>query len=378
MHRRQREPGDAHRFLRKFLGFRLTDLQTVTPLLKCRQIDLIFAFDRADPRLAPAVGAGMFSLYAAPAINLFKKNSDRIPVEANTHEYHVIPDRSQPLNYEPHRVIDVFLHHPGRAEKRRVRPLYMASLDGRNGADDIYYTIRRVPRKRTADERRFGSEADYVGTEMYISLSLPPEMEAVERHELSVRANCSNRHLTEHLPVGQGGADFRLREDTSLDIVAAVAPTPPRESLISEKQDVLNEDGMGRAAWRLINLLSLNHLGLTEPDARALREILTMFADVSNVAVMRQIAGIRRIESRPVLRRLQQRLGVGAARGIEITVTFEEKAFEGSGVYLLGATLDRFFAEYAAVNHFTTTVIRTVERGVIARWPPRSGSRSAL
>ena len=52
--------------------------------------------------------------------------------------------------------------------------------------------------------------------------------------------------------------------------------------------------------------------------------------------------------------------------------------FEGSGVFLLGAVLDRFFAEYAAINHFTTTVIQTQERGVIARWPARSGSRREL
>ena len=46
--------------------------------------------------------------------------------------------------------------------------------------------------------------------------------------------------------------------------------------------------------------------------------------------------------------------------------------------FLLGAVLDRFFAEYAAINHFTQTVIKSAERGVIARWPPRSGSRSVL
>jgi type VI secretion system protein ImpG len=56
----------------------------------------------------------------------------------------------------------------------------------------------------------------------------------------------------------------------------------------------------------------------------------------------------------------------------------DEKAFEGSGVFLLGAVLDRFFAEYAAMNHFTQTVIRTVERGEVMRWPPRAGSRRIL
>jgi type VI secretion system protein ImpG len=78
------------------------------------------------------------------------------------------------------------------------------------------------------------------------------------------------------------------------------------------------------------------------------------------------------------VRRIRQRSGVGAARGIEITVTIDEKAFEGSGIFLLGAVLDRFFAEYAGFNHFTQTVIRSVERGEIIRWPARMGTRKPL
>jgi len=59
-------------------------------------------------------------------------------------------------------------------------------------------------------------------------------------------------------------------------------------------------------------------------------------------------------------------------------VTIEDKAFEGSGVFLLGAVLDRFFAEYVGINQFTQTVIRTPERKEIMRWPPRLGRRQVL
>ena len=55
-----------------------------------------------------------------------------------------------------------------------------------------------------------------------------------------------------------------------------------------------------------------------------------------------------------------------------------DAAFEGSGAFLLGAILDRFFSEYAALNHFTETVICTTERGEIMRWPVRMGTRRAL
>ena len=79
-----------------------------------------------------------------------------------------------------------------------------------------------------------------------------------------------------------------------------------------------------------------------------------------------------------VVRRVRQKSGVGAARGFEIVVTLDEKAFEGTGVFLLGAVLERFYREYAAVNHFTQTVIRSSERGEVMRWPVRTGARRAL
>ena len=78
------------------------------------------------------------------------------------------------------------------------------------------------------------------------------------------------------------------------------------------------------------------------------------------------------------MRRVRHKNGVGAARGIEIIVTLDERAFEGTGVFLLGAILDRFLCEYAAVNHFTQTVVRSTERGEVIRWPIRYGARRPL
>jgi len=66
----------------------------------------VFAFDELNARLAAAVRPETFALYAAPAINLFEKSTDRIPLKSNQHEYHVVPDRSHYLDYEPHRVLE--------------------------------------------------------------------------------------------------------------------------------------------------------------------------------------------------------------------------------------------------------------------------------
>ena len=369
-------------FPRKFLGFKLTRLGTLLPRFQTRAIEIILVFKESAPRLSSAVKPSMFALYAAPAINLFEKTTDRIPVATSQHEFHVVPDRTRALDFEAHRVIEVYAHYPGRPDKIPVQPLYSADPDGM-ASHRHYYTVRRMPRRRTADERRYGLKSDYVGTDLFLSFTQPPESESEPAvSELSVRALCSNRHLTEHLPVGEGGADFVLIDDTSLEVVCVDGPTRPREPVVSHLLSRGDITHTGTVAWRVINMLSLNQLGLVErgagKGAASIRELLALFCDPTDSVGERQIRGLRSVESRPIVRRLRQRGGIGAARGLEITVTVDEKAFEGHGTFLLGAVLDRFFAEYSALNHFTQTILRSVDRGEIMRWPPRIGLRTQL
>ncbi len=369
-------------FPRKFLGFRLGRLERLMSQLKAKAVDVIFVFDEVNTRLPAAVQREMFALYAAPAVNLFEKTTDRIPVRKNEHEYHVVPDRSRMLDYEPHSILEVYAHYTGGRDKQPVHPLY-SSPEGASPTQGLLYTQRRLPRRRSAAERREGRASDYTGTEMFISLYEPATItDAAAVAELSVRALCSNRHLTEHLPTGLGGADFRLIDNVVLDVTCLGAPTPPREPIVSQLRLRSETASTGVVTWRLINLLSLNQLGLVQRGAghngEALREMLSLFADLADSATERRIRGIKSVDSRPVVRRFPQRAGTGAARGLEITIMLDEKAFEGSGVFLLGAILDRFLAEYAAMNHFTQTVIRTVERGEVMRWPPRAGARRVL
>jgi type VI secretion system protein ImpG len=370
-------------FPRKFLGCNLTRLDEVLPRLRTKTVDILFAFDEVNARLSSAVQPSMFAVYASPAVNLFEKATDRIPLKSSQHEYHVIPDRSHYLDYEPHRLLEVYAHYPGGREKVPVQPLYAASLEAQQQTSGPSYTVRRLPRLRTVEEKRTGVSSDYTGTDMFISLStLGGADDDTAIAELSVRALCSNRHLTEHLPIGVGGADFRLVDDFILDLVCVAGPTPPREPIVAQLRSRSETAHTGTVTWRLVNMLSTNHLGLVERgagrNAQALRETLSMFADMNDAVTERRIRGIRNVDSRPIVRRVRERAGVGAARGIEITVTIDEKAFEGTGAFLLGAVLERYFAEYSGFNHFTQTVIRSVERGEIMRWPPRMGTRRPL
>lgn len=147
-------------------------------------------------------------------------------------------------------------------------------------------------------------------------------------------------------------------------------PTPPKPS-----------HSEGEVAWRAVSHLSLNYLSLVDtPDhgATGLRDLLKLYGDSADPSVRKQIDGLKSIEHRPLTRRVQTAGPISFARGLELSVTFDEDAFEGASAFLLGAVLERFFGKYVSINSFTETVVHAVARGKIMRWPARVGQRHVL
>jgi type VI secretion system protein ImpG len=168
-------------------------------------------------------------------------------------------------------------------------------------------------------------------------------------------------------------SDFTWEVGAPLEAVQCVTgPTPPRPSWAE-----------GDSSWRLISHLCLNYLSLSDTDdragAQALRELLQLYADRSEPLLRRQVEqGVRFVSTGPVTRRVPGPGPITFARGLEVSLVMDELAFEGSGVFLLGAVLERFFARYVSINSFTETVLKTPERGEVMRWPARMGRRNVL
>ena len=368
---------------RKFLAFEVTGLARALSFVETNKFDIVLGFSDAHVRLPQAVSRRAFSLYTAPAVNLFMKSMDRIAVEGSRHEYHVVPDRTHPIDYEPYRITEVYAHFAGGQAKAPVRPLYSGTGRKEDTGEGLYYTMRRLPRKRSSQEERYGRASSYAGTELFLAVTEPPGAGYGSKiSQISLRGLCSNRHLTEQLPVGEGGVDFTLIDNTDLEIRCVSGPTPPRPPVVAYRESGEDVVHTGSVAWRLINAMSLNQMGLADDDpatgAANLRRLLTLFADPGDAAARRRIAAIRSVACRPIVRRIRSAGGFGAARGLEVTVTVEEAAFEGSGAYLLGTVLNTFFAEYVSINRFTQTVLASVERGEIRRWAPVFGERPTL
>jgi type VI secretion system protein ImpG len=81
---------------------------------------------------------------------------------------------------------------------------------------------------------------------------------------------------------------------------------------------------------------------------------------------------------RPVVRRMPVPGPISHGRGLGITLTLDDAAFEGTGLLPLGAALERFFGRYVSLNSFTQLQLRSASRGDIKQWPVRVGRRHVL
>lgn len=372
-------------FPRKFLGFRLTGLAAHLPRIRAGLMQVVVEFGSARPRLSGQVDPDHLVLNAAPAVNLFEEISAPVRLDQKRHEFLVQPNSSPASHYELHGLREVWAFYAEHSQRVPVLPLYALPRDGEDPRQALYYTIERKPRRLTPQERQFGaSRYRYRGTETFLTLYEPPQGPRAQR--LQLRALASNRHLAEVLPIAHRQDDFALNDDRAITFSCLAGPTAPRDSLVELDSNAPHRHAAGDVYWRLISYLMLHSFGIDGQPGRAqgadsasaLRELLSLFGDLGDAGLEAQIQALRGLETRPVTRTIALADGYHSARGLQVTLTFDETGFEGASMVVLGAVLDRFLAEHSAVNSFTQTVLVSLQRGPIITWPPRAGQGPLL
>ncbi len=361
-------------FPQRYMFVELAGLGGAVQRCEGAELDIIILTREANLDLEGRVDADTFALFCSPAINLFPRRADRIHLSDRFSEFHVVPDRTRPLDFEVYQVSRVVGHGTRSGEEQDFLPFFSETdFDADVSGSRAYYVVNRAPRTASAREKQFGRRSNYAGSEVYVSLVDAREAPyRSDLRQLEVVTRCTNRDLPLQMPVGVGPTDFTMGIDAPVQAVRCVAgPTPPKAS-----------PAEGEIAWRAISHISLNYLSLADTNqqegAAALRDLLKLYGDESEEQIRKQIDGIKTISSKPVIRRLLRPGPLAFARGLEATLTLDEAAFEGTGVFTIGAVLERFFAKYVSINSFTETVIKTVQRGEVMRWPARIGQRQTL
>lgn len=363
-------------FQQRFLFFELKGLNRALRNCTSNQVDILIPLRRLHTRLENVVDANNFGLFCSPAINLFPHHSDRIHINDAEVEYHVVPDRTRPMDFEIHSVLNVNGYNESDDTTERFRSFYEVNdSDIESGSTaNKYYALRRTQRQLSSRQRRRGPRTSYVGSEVYLSIVDSENAPyATGLSQLDLQVLCTNRDLPITMPIGKSTTDFTLESGAPVRSIRCLAgPTEPKPSF---------SETAGDHSWRLISHLSLNYLSLVDGNgkgAAALREMLSLYQVAYEGESALQVEGLVSVDAKPLVRRLSTRGPLTFGRGLEVTVTCDESRFEGSGVFLLGAVLSDFFSKYVSINSFTQTVLRTLERGEVMRWPINIGRRQNL
>lgn len=368
---------EGYRHLREYFAFAqrylfadVNGLDRVLGHVDGDTFELNFLLGSGHADLESSVTRDSLLLHCVPAVNLFPHRADRVMVSDAVHDFHVVPDRTRPLDLEVYSIESVTGYGGSTDTRQAFRPLYSA-FDDDDASPLAYYTVHREPRMLSDTSRAEGHRSAYIGTEVYLSIvdqRHAPYAPAL--HQLAVDTVCSNRDLPRLMRVT--GADSDLLVDMAAPICgvrcvggpSSPAP-PPLDTAIG---------------WRLISQLSLNYLSLSDAGdgqaAAALRALLALHAQPDDAVALRQIQGLVAVHSHPVVRRLPMPGPIAFGRGLEVELTVDELGFQGATPYLLGCVLDHYLARYVSINAFVHTVMRSTTRRDIMRGAPRCGKRA--
>ena len=355
----------------RFYFFALQGLAGGLSRIDGNEAEIVILLTRPPGQLAGLVDARQFALFCTPVINLFERRTDRVEVNTAQPEFHLVPDRSRPLDFEVFSVTEIYGQQASTTEQLAFRPLYQ-TLNQDEGNYGRYFSLRREPRVVSNSARRYGTRTPYIGSEVFISLVDQAEAPYPQGlRYLSVQALLTNRDLPRLVP-RNGQSDLTMSDSVPVSAVGLVRPpSSPKPAFAG-----------GELAWRLIRQLGFNHLPLADmphrEGAQALRDMLRLFIHGDDAVAQRQIESLIGSRIQPVTRRLPGSGPLVYGRGVECELTVDEDGFSGGSPYLFGLVLEHYLARHVSINVFTETALRSMQRGEVARWPVRMGTRGIV
>lgn len=363
---------DGHRLLQeyfafpeKFLFFDLDGLNVLTRGDFGDEAELVFlfsSFERSERQQVLELGVNerTFRLGCTPAINLFPQSCEPILLNQTRHEYTVIPDNRHAEVLEVYSIEEVIASNPRLRQSVALEPMYAYRHQTRGRADLAFWTSRR-------ELNELGERVP--STVSIAVVDLAGNFTEPEADVLMVRALCSNFDLPSRFRFGAEGGDFDIPgHPMAKTVVALRRPT----------QNIYPPTGHDQV-WRMISLLSLNYLSLSEEGRGAMQEILRLHNMTDSTANENQVGSIQTLKSAPGFALVNSPYGLSPARGTRVEMEFDEQQFAGSGLYLFASILDRFLACYASVNSFSQLSARSsLRKEELGKWPPRAGTQTLL
>ena len=309
-------------------------------------------FELRKPEKMPRdVKAESFALFVVPAINLFAHEAAPITLDHRQSEYRVLPSGKDRDHYSVFSVEKVLGIVQGTVQKREYKPFEnFHETPGSKEANGRYFVRRRMG-------------AHVQTPRMFIGVGYPEE-NPVRTETLSIDLLCTNGERPAALQAG--------------DICKATSSSPELCTFknIRYPTKMAHPPLDRNLLWNLLSHLSVNLMSIT--DAESLQTLLRLyvFSAMQEQGVvqanLKRIQAIGSVSCKPGNRVIRG----GVIRGYDIEIKINSANFASRGdFFLFCGILDRFFAEYAAINSYTRLTIIDELSGETNQWPIRIGKK---
>lgn len=343
----------------KFMFFKISNLDKIknSISLDTDSIELYVSLGEIGSLMDYKITKDNFLLGCTPIVNLFKKTTDPLRLDRRKIKYRIVPDQRRDNTLEIYSIESVMSAVESTNQVQTFAPYF--SLQHHNDSNQIFWHTRRI-----ASEIRGvpGSDIMISFVDLGFNPALPP------RHIVFANTLCTNRYLAEQIP---SQTEFQIEEALpSSRITCLSKPTPQSYAPID-----------GDSLWRIISMLSTNHLTLmgSQSSVDTLKERLFLHVGAQQKDRLMDINSIVNITQQPIVRRIGNEAWRGFVKGVEVSIHVDTSPHKGSSSFLLASILRHYFAITVSMNSFVEVVLKSTERkGEWMRWPALHGTKTLL
>jgi type VI secretion system VasI/ImpG family protein len=316
--------------------------------------ELLLVFKRREPSLASLKGSSL-KLNCVPAVNLFAKRADRISIEREAYQFHVVPDRAAPRDYEVAQVLRLEFFN------EQNESLFLADnfYEDNPLAEKTRKNFFSQRRRKSLVNPRITQRSSYSGAEVFVSFSVQ-DKKLEDAYQFGAETICTNRDLPLLLPPE---TTLASRSPLLNGGIFITRPTRPEYSLF-EREGATDFSKLSHIVFNLSALLWQNGKFPLE----ALRTLLGAYQIRSQEETERMLEGLVALESESTAFRFFQKGAVFFEPGWKVGFTLDETAYAGIGHYIFGRALAEVFISFSPINTPLEIQFFTQQSGLVAVW----------
>jgi type VI secretion system protein ImpG len=324
-------------------------------------VELLITFRRRELSLASEIKSGSLRLNCAPVLNLFNKRSDRIAMERETYEYHIVPDRAAMRDFEALSVRGAEFFNERNESLFSAKSFYEEDLF-EDGERNFFSQHRRRSLFTTKASRR----SSYDGSELFVTFS-GRDRRLDDAYQFAAELVCTNRDLPLLIP---DGTTLATKSQLVSGASFIVRPTRPDYSGIEKGE----QTDFAKLSHLLYNFSAM----LWQEGDFPLDMLKTMLRNYrlrGDEETNRMADGIVKIDRRTMAFRFVEKGAVFFERGWKVDIYLNENAYAGIGYYTFAYVLAEMLRNFAPVNSILEISVYTQQSGYLGTWKTTLESR---